>query len=74
MKHTLIPLKISPADIQSLLDIINNNKGDRKQMERLVLEYYKKISKSMTSPHHNPLRTRVVHSPPKTTAVARSRI
>ena len=61
MSH-IIALKISPADVMPLLCIIKDNVGDRKRTERLVLEHYKKTSKSITSPHHNPLRTRVVHS------------
>ena len=62
MTYTLMALKISPDDILPLLCMINSNVGDRKHMENCVLEYYKKTSKSLTSPHHNPLRTRVVHS------------
>ena len=62
MIHTLMALKISPVDILPLLNMIKDNASDRRQIEKLVLEYYKKTSKSITSPHHNPLRTRVVHS------------
>lgn len=62
MNYTIIALKISSADIVHLLSIINDNVGSRKLMEELVLKYYKKTSKIIASPHHNPLRTRVVHS------------
>ena len=62
MKHTLIALKISALDVLPLLGAIKEATGDRKRMEILVLKYYKKTSKRITSPHHNPLRTRVVHS------------
>lgn len=62
MKSILLALKISPTDVLPLLTIIHNHPNDRKTIESLTLEYYKKSSKHLNSPHLNPFRTRVVHS------------
>ena len=64
MKTTvsLISLKISPCDVIHLLQIIDENMGNRKKIEDLTLEYYKKTSKNFASPHHSPFRVRVAHS------------
>jgi len=58
----LLALKISPLDVLHLLEIIETNPNDRKTVERLTLEYYKQNSKSTSSPHLHPFRTRVGHS------------
>lgn len=62
MNNILLALKISPTDVLPLLLIIHNHVNDRKKMESQTLEYYKKSSKHIQSPHLNPFRTRVVHS------------
>ena len=62
MKSMLLALKISPTDVLHLLTIIHNHPNDRKTIESLTLEYYKKSSKHINTPHLNPFRTRVVHS------------
>lgn len=62
MKIILLALKISPTDVLPMLKIIEENEGNRKEMEQLALEHYKKTSKQIASPHLNPFRVRVAHS------------
>lgn len=62
MATRLLALKISPTDVSSLLKIIFENKGHRKIMEELTLNYYKKSSRQSNTPHLSPLRVRVAHS------------
>ncbi len=64
MKTTIIllALKISPTDVLPLLQIIEENNGNRKKIEELTLEHYKKNSKNFASPHLSPFRVRVAHS------------
>jgi|APSaa5957512535_1039671.scaffolds.fasta_scaffold07575_7 hypothetical protein len=62
MKTILLALKISPTDVLPMLKIIEENVGNRKEIEQLALEHYKKTSKQIASPHLNPFRVRVAHS------------
>ncbi len=62
MKIILLALKISPTDVLPMLKIIEENVGNRKEIEQLALKHYKKTSKQIASPHLDPFRVRVTHS------------
>ena len=62
MKHVFLPLKISPVDVLPLLLIIEKNENDREKIELVTIDYYKKSSKNIQSPHLSPFRVRVAHS------------